>query len=45
MGGSVENREKVRLVIIAIYVTPLSRPKGKIMTVRNKDNDKVRLSS
>lgn len=32
MGGCVENHEEICLVIIAIFVTPLWRPKGKIIT-------------
>jgi len=45
MGGSVENHEEICWVIIAIYVTLLWKSKGKIVTVRNKDNDKARCSS
>jgi hypothetical protein len=45
MGGSVENHEEIPLVFIVIYVTSFRRPKGKIITVRNKDNNKAGFSS
>jgi len=45
MGDSVENHEEICLVIIAIYVTPLWKPKGKVITVRNKDNNEARCSN